>query len=705
MAYVELQTQMQFEDANGNPAVGHTLEFYIYNTSTPIALYTNVGGTSIGTSCTLNSQGFPQTSGGTEVPTLFGDDTQSAGYKIIQKDSGGATVRTFTGPIFTKVSQATLDALTATDIGFADPYGSNDKTLDEIILSYMVPLLWFIPDEYHADIAAGTSTTNLATYFANAMNSSAKGIYAKAGTYQIASGVTLASNKRFYGDGMDLTIFRMPQSNQTLNYNMFDGGSSDLSNFMLVDLTLKGSLDYQTSAATSGLVGFALYSRGAVNNVHFVRTKVTKFGDQVNYSGGGGGGGIVLGHPTTSATAGKASGNISVQFCVFDTNSNVPGFYLSQGGTGGTKNVKLIGNHFTGGYSSGSAQNCIYILGADATRIIEELVIQGNTFDITTSIDQAIELNWVRGFEVTANPFICQSGVTTCSGHILLRDGCIGGVVSKNVMRDLSGNAVSGISVVRFASPGTGTQEDITIDSNSIYGFDYGIQLDSGTYYGTANDNVIRACGQGFRIAACNDFEVSHNKLIACGYAGVFAGGSAGMRRIKFHHNDSYGCTTAPYAGAGNPDDIEYLEFEHNVDQGSSGTYMIDINMTAATGNRFVENRSSLTPINPSYIGDWATIKLADTGPITIADGTTTPNVRSGVEYVCASTAGTTISGLTGTGYVGQIVTIRLTTNWTVDFTGTTLKGNGGVDLTGTTTNGIRCQWDGTNWLCEVIGA
>lgn len=705
MAYVELPIQLQYEDANGNPAVGYYMLFRIYNTTTPATIYTNSSGSASATGFVLNSAGCPSLSS-TKVD-LYGDTTQAAGYKyrVCYTNDWNDVYIDYPGPFFPVISQATLDALTASDIGFADPYGSNDKTLDEIILSYMVPLLWFIPDEHHADIAAGTSTTNLATYFANAMNSSAKGIYAKAGTYQIASGITLASNKRFYGDGIDLTIFRMPQSNQTLNYNMLDGGSNDLSNFMLQDLTLKGSLDYQTSAATSGLVGFAVYSRGAVNNVHFIRTKITKFGDQVNYSGGGGGGGIVLGHPTTSATSGKASSNISAQFCVFDTNSNVPGFYLSQGGTGGTKNVKLIGNHFTGGYSSGNAQNCIYILGADATRIIEDLVINGNTFDISTNIDQAIELNWVRTFAINGNPFVCQSGVTACSGHILLRDGCIGGTVSGNPMRDLSGNAVAGVSLVEFASPGTGTIEDVTIDSNTIYGFDAGIQIDSGSAYGTANDNAIRACGIGFKLAACSDFEVSHNKITACGYAATFAGGAAGMRRIKFHHNDSFFCTTVPYTGVSAGEDIEGLEFEDNVDSTSAGTYMFDINMAAGTSNRFVNNRSGLTPLNPSHLGDWATIKLADTGPITIADGTTGPNVRSGVEYVCAATAGTVISSLVGTGYVGQIVTIRLAVNWTVDFTGTTLKGNGGVDLAGTASNGIRAQWNGTNWLCEVIGA
>lgn len=695
MAYELLdQLPTQFFDANGNPAVGYVLRFYINGTSTPAAIYFNSAGSSSATSVTINSLGYPA-NGGNQVQLYRDTDVD---YKITLETAAAALVDTWEDFIYSAAESA--------DVSYTDPLApSYLKTLSDIVNGSEVSALRFISTAYHSAIRAHTSTQDLSTSFSDIVGSGARGIYFPYGRYQKNSATTPPSNQRWRGDGMDLTLIQMPQSNQTLNYNFLDNGSSDLSNFMMMDLTLKGSLDYQTSAATSGLVGFALYSRGAVNNVHFVRCKITKFGDQVNYSGGGGGGGIVLGHPSTSTTTGKESSNISAQFCVFDTNSNVPGFYLSQGGTGGTSNVKLIGNHFTGGYSSGSAQNCVYILGADATRIIENVVITGNTFRIGTSIDQCIELNWVQNFDVSRNPMRVLSGVTTCSGHILLRDGCISGVVGGNNMRDLSGNATAGISLVRFASPGTGTQEDITIDSNTIYGFDTGIQIDSGSAYGTANDNIIRACGTGFRLAACSDFEVSNNRIIACGYGAIFAGGSSGMRRVKYRHNDTYACTSSPYVGAVAGEDIEYLEFEHNTDSGSSGTYLFDINTAAATGNRFADNRSSLTPLNPSYLGDWAYIEAPDVTPITIADGTTSPNVRAGKVFTCAATAGTTISSLTGNAITGQEVTINLAVNWTVDFSGTTLKGNGGVDLTGTATNGIRCIFDGTNWRCDVIGA
>jgi hypothetical protein len=89
----------QWEDANGEPLVGGTLEFQNWNTSAPVALYTDSAGTSLGTSCTLNSLGLPQTSGGTACQ-LFGDTALAAGYKIIRKNAAGETIAPTLGPIF-----------------------------------------------------------------------------------------------------------------------------------------------------------------------------------------------------------------------------------------------------------------------------------------------------------------------------------------------------------------------------------------------------------------------------------------------------------------------------------------------------------------------------------------------------------------------------------------------------------------------------
>jgi hypothetical protein len=51
------------------------------------------------------------------------------------------------------------------------------------------------------------------------------------------------------------------------------------------------------------------------------------------------------------------------------------------------------------------------------------------------------------------------------------------------------------------------------------------------------------------------------------------------------------------------------------------------------------------------------------------------------------------------------LVTVVHGGNKTVDFTGTTLKGNGGADLSALAGDSMRCTFDGTNWHCSIIDA
>lgn len=101
MAYRQITAiPPQFEDANGNPLVNGTLEFYLWNTTTPVTLYSDSAGTALGTSCTLNSLGMPQTSGGTACQ-LFGDDALAGGYKLVIKNAAGSVIPPTIGPVFT----------------------------------------------------------------------------------------------------------------------------------------------------------------------------------------------------------------------------------------------------------------------------------------------------------------------------------------------------------------------------------------------------------------------------------------------------------------------------------------------------------------------------------------------------------------------------------------------------------------------------
>jgi hypothetical protein len=78
-------------DASGNPISGGTVEFYNAGTSTPKTVYADANlSVSLGTSVTTNAGGYPVTSG--SVQTLV--YTGTASYKMIFKDSGGATIIT-----------------------------------------------------------------------------------------------------------------------------------------------------------------------------------------------------------------------------------------------------------------------------------------------------------------------------------------------------------------------------------------------------------------------------------------------------------------------------------------------------------------------------------------------------------------------------------------------------------------------------------
>ena len=89
-------TVQQYFDANGDPLENGTIEFYVWNTSTPTAIYSDSTGTSAGTSVTLNSIGAPA-NGGTSIALFF--DTNMV-YKIVRKDSFGTAISPTIGPYY-----------------------------------------------------------------------------------------------------------------------------------------------------------------------------------------------------------------------------------------------------------------------------------------------------------------------------------------------------------------------------------------------------------------------------------------------------------------------------------------------------------------------------------------------------------------------------------------------------------------------------
>lgn len=96
---------------------------------------------------------------------------------------------------------------------------------------------------------------------------------------------------------------------------------------------------------------------------------------------------------------------------------------------------------------------------------------------------------------------------------------------------------------------------------------------------------------------------------------------------------------------------------------------------------------------------------LANAEEFTLAkDGDTTPSVGGGISKLLVSHSGATALTALDEGKIGQAVDVHFgTANTTVDFTGTTLKGNGGSDWTPGTGDSMRCvKGQDLVWRCAV---
>ena len=79
-----------------------------------------------------------------------------------------------------------------------------------------------------------------------------------------------------------------------------------------------------------------------------------------------------------------------------------------------------------------------------------------------------------------------------------------------------------------------------------------------------------------------------------------------------------------------------------------------------------------------------------------------TPSVAGCRSVRTANASPTTVTTLDD-GYAGQEVIVLIgDANTTIDFTGTTLKGNNGSDWTPASGDHMTCVFDGTNWYCNV---
>jgi hypothetical protein len=96
MATAAANPLLRFEDSNGDPLAGGTLEFYESGSSTPKTAYGDSSESTSFTTKTLDSRG--------EAVVYFG----SGNYKLIVKDSGGSTIKTL-DPVIGAVTSVTQE--------------------------------------------------------------------------------------------------------------------------------------------------------------------------------------------------------------------------------------------------------------------------------------------------------------------------------------------------------------------------------------------------------------------------------------------------------------------------------------------------------------------------------------------------------------------------------------------------------------------
>lgn len=150
------------------------------------------------------------------------------------------------------------------------------------------------------------------------------------------------------------------------------------------------------------------------------------------------------------------------------------------------------------------------------------------------------------------------------------------------------------------------------------------------------------------------------------------------------------GCLDAIDGSDLNDGDVAFVVYGGNL-----YTFVLDVDSAAVESSPLI--------IAPDSNGGDKRWLLQDYGVGTLTADSATPAVSSRKKiFKTANVNPTTITALTG-GFTGQrIVVIINDAVTTIDFSGTTLKGNAGVDWSPGSGDWMECIFDGTNWYCSV---
>ena len=652
--------KQQFLDANGVPLSGGKVYTYAAGTTTPLVTYTDESGSVPNTNpVILDSRGEAaiwlgvasyklKLTTSTDVEIWTVDNIVSASVQALAdlSESGGAALVGYlpagTGAVATTVQAVLRETVSVKNFGAV-----GDGVVD--------------------DTAAVQA----------AINSGAKAIYFPSGTY-IVTELTLASNRRLYGDGYGNSVLSWAQTNiASPTRNMFVS-SGDVSNLDFCDLGFRGNLLVQTTADGTGqnLMGFK-FRNGSVQNATWRNCKIYEFGDQSK----SGGVGILVGPNTGS---GKAIENILITDCVFQDIANVPGVYVGAVNTyvSSAKSIKIINNTFrnTTNYAD---QNCVYVLG-DASVSVVDVIASNNEFDVQQSIDACIEINYSKNINVESNQ-VYVSGSANCDA-ILLRSKVTDFVIADNVIQNIGTGCAShaGIALLQFNT--SEVQQRGVIAGNTVFGFGAtsgkGIVVGSGSRSVTVSGNVIEGTSSatpttyGMQAYGGQDIIITDNVLRNCKIGLEFSTGDGGIAKTTVENNrfDACGQTgdwvintnavgvTGTYITVRN-------NFLTNANAGTSGFYAPGF--AAATGNYVYNNDTALTEVNASYVSKvtWRSILRSNwsQGSISMSDGQGF-TIPGGGQTVTGAALGdavvvgaeTDLQGLTATGYVSAANTVQV---------------------------------------------
>lgn len=556
--------------------------------------------------------------------------------------------------------------------------------------------------------ALGDGSTDDSTTVQAALDSGALLVTANSGTYMV-EGLTVSTNnlvidlrgatlKQKAKVGNPPALITQESQNLTIRHTQFDGNKSNITSGTFADSF--------SSAGAGRVYGAAIGNDSSVSAYDGLTVENCAFANMY--------GGCVI---TQDAE------NIVVRDCRA-TSCNFE-ILWAVGTTGVINNIELSGcdiRNIGSGHGSINANASLF-------RDVTDLRILNNYFDtvernfakiggnssytitnalVANNIGRNVTVAEFAGFQIQDNTV----DVSILNNHILEVDTGVNCEESGTTHTNLriEGNTINCNST---ATTGDGIRVTrhpvgLHIERNKVLGFDrYGIRVDASAANADdvrIRDNFISSANAEVAIllqatAGNIQADVSGNRV-----TGMASAASLGCVRMVVDASDTYFFTDFRFTN-------NYIEQSATTHRAlwcpEPGAFSGDC---VFSGNYFGGVVLMCTPAGnvvdlPVYWADDNRILGSATIPAVheFAAADATPSVRYGHEFITANTGATTITALDD-GVKGKTVLVMIGDgNTTIDFTGTTLTGNGGADWSPANGDAMRCTFDGTNWRCQVI--